>query len=86
MTFLLQFRKATQQKKTKTKLETCARDCAELQARRVQATHGNAPRRSRQDGSKDHSPTERWTDLSMKEQLSSGQESLSKWAGDIKRG
>jgi len=47
---------------------------------------GNAPRRSRQDGSKDHSPTERWTDLSMKEQLSSGQESLSKWAGDIKRG
>ena len=41
MTFLLQFRKATQQKKTKTKLETCARDCAELQARRVQATHGN---------------------------------------------
>ena len=45
MTFLLQFRKATQQKKTKTKLQTCARDCAELQARRVQATHGNRGRK-----------------------------------------
>ena len=49
MAFFLQFRKATQQKKTKTKLETCARDCAEdcaeLQARRVQATHGNRGRK-----------------------------------------